>query len=226
MTAERRHQTGIQVRLFEFPTRQRRHFARQAENVGIAGVVGQDADFEHGIAHVIDQRRSGDGVIIKEDHAFVFFADAQFLFGADHRVRVHAADFGAFERGQHQAVGVTVINGRAFFGVCDFNRLFELADALVRVQVWRAGQDDMAVFAIEQVAERQPVGVGVRVDFVDFGHDQFFAVPGDAADFESVVVAAGQRQTREADVVNLQPGGGQDAGQVDDFEAGNIHIIF
>ncbi len=214
---------NLVIWLFKTPTSQSSKFAGNSQSGGVAGVVGQDADFEHRIAHVIDQRGSGNGVIVEENHTFVFLADAQFLFGTNHRVGFDAADFGAFEGGQHQAIGVTIVDGGTFFSVGDLDRLFEFTLALERVQVRRASQHDVNLFAVEQFAQGQAVGIGMRADLTDFGHDDFFLVPGDAVDFETVIVACGQGQPGEADIVNFQPGQGQQTGDFDDWNIFDIN---
>jgi hypothetical protein len=176
--------------LFQRSVEQRRQLPRNAQDTGAASHVGQDGDVEHRIAHIIGQRHADRRIIVEHDDAFVLSRDAQFLLRADHGVGFHAADLGAFERDQHLTFLVPVIDLRAFFGVGHFDGFWQLAFAFVLEQVRRAGQHNMLNLAIVQVAQHQPVRVGMRHHLADFRHDQFFFIPGNAAGLELVTAGA------------------------------------
>ncbi len=212
--------------------------ARHTQHAGIAGHVGGDRNLEDGIAHVVDQGHAGGRVVIQDDHALVLVRDAQLFFGADHRERFDAADFGALERGQHLAGLVPVVDARAFFGVGHLERFGQRPLALVRVQVGRAGQHDDLARAIIQPAQHQPVGVGVRHDLVDLRHHDLIRVPRQAADLDPpliglhafasrVCLTLGGRdgQPDHLNFIHFQAGHGQRTGQLDQGKV-DIYEIF
>ncbi len=164
----------------------------------------------------------------------MLFADAELLLGADHRIRLDAADLGALERGQHQAIGMTVINRRAFLGISHLDRLGQFALALELEQVGRARQDGVLLRAIEQVAQRQSVRVGMRPHLADLRHDDLLAIPFNAARLELVsltgvhvlCISRGHRPSYIVNFLHFESTEGERARDVFDGQAVNVHVIF
>ena len=109
----------------------------------------------------------------------MFIRDAQLLLRADHRIRLDPADFSALERDQHLAISVSIVNLGAFLGIGHFQRFCQRACAFELEQVRRAGQHHMLLLAVEELAQYQPVGVGVRHHFQNGGNHQLLGVPFD-----------------------------------------------
>ena len=79
-----------------------------------------------------------------------------------------------------------VVENRPLANVSDLQRRLDPALPLIRIEVRRAGQDRPDARSIVQLAENQPVGVGMRVDFLNFGDDEFIRGPGQPGKFKAV----------------------------------------
>ena len=203
--------------------------AGNPQDAGIADHVGQDIEVEDRVAHVVHERHAHRGVGIQDDDALVLLGDAQLLFGADHREGFHPADDRPFEGGEHEPRLMTVVEPGAFAGVGDLDRLGQGSRALVFQQVRRAGQNGERLgAAIIQLAEHQPIGVGVRQHLQDRGGDELIPLPGEPGNAEiAPVVLAGrcEGQPDHGNILDLQPHGKQRAGGILKREV-NIHKFF
>ena len=71
-----------------------------------------------------------------------------------------------------------VVENRALANVSDLQRRLDPALPLIRIKVRRASQDRPDARPIIQLAENQPVGVRMRIDFLNLGDDEFIRRPG------------------------------------------------
>ncbi len=181
-------------------------FAGHTQHAGVADHVGQDGNFEHGVAHVVRQGHARGRIVIQEDDALMLLRDAQFLLGTHHRVAFHAADLGALEGGQHLSRLVAVVNLRALFGVGHFDRPGQGPLAFVIVQIGRAGEHHLFLQAVIQAAQHQAVRVGVGHDLVNLRHHHLLAIPGQARIFKLMALAFRQGQAHHLHAVHLQAG--------------------
>ena len=120
---------------------------------------------------------------------------------------------------------MAVVDLRPFAGISHLERLFQPANAFVREQVRRAGQDDVFLLAVVEFAQYQPVSVGMRHHLRDRGDDDFIGSPLDprSVDLQYQIVArvafdfsGWQWQTDILDGFHLQPGQRQPSRQLFD----------
>ncbi|MPM62813.1 hypothetical protein SDC9_109691 [bioreactor metagenome] len=83
----------------------------------------------------------------------MLLAHAQLLLRADHGVRLNTADGGALEGGQYQAIGVTVIDHGAFFGVGHFEGFGQGTFALVIENIGSASEHKVLLLAVIEFAQ-------------------------------------------------------------------------
>ncbi len=152
----------------------------------------------------------------------MILGDAEFLLGADHRVGLDAANGGALERCELQAVGMAVVQRGTLFGIRHLEGRRELACAFEVEDIWRAGEDRVLLLAIKEIQQSQPVCVRMGHDLTNLGDDDLLAIPAEAAGLELAGLPGltlWKRQAGVRDLTDLQAGQGQLAGDVLDGEA-------
>jgi len=81
---------------------------------------------------------------------------------------------------------MAVIDLCAFLCPGNLDRLFQFADALIFVQVRRASQDEVFFHPIIEIAQHQPICIGMWFHLTYFRDDNPVPVPFDASRLELV----------------------------------------
>ena len=201
---------------------QRGDFACDAEDRRAAGNVRQNGDVEHDVAHIVGgghanpKGRSSRRIVVEDDDALVFVAQAQFFFRTNHGVAQHAAQFGRLERHQHAAGLVAVVQCRAFFGKHDLRPVFESPLSFQIKDVRRTGHNLMRFpHTVIDVGQHEPISVGMWPHLDDLGDDDLVPIPSEF-------------RARHADVLNVfdfESGQSQPPGQFFNRQR-NLDVVF
>ena len=153
------------------------HLAREAVHAEAVRPVGRDLQVEHlvGDLEMLGERRARRQVVREDHDPGVVLADPDLVLGEDHSVGDHAPEL---RLGEHGAVGHR--GARAGDG-----------DRLTSGHIRRAADDrPRGPRPVLHLADREPVGVRMRLGRDDLANDELVGV-GDAGMLDPPDLAAG-----------------------------------